>query len=332
MKLLTTIAALLALALPLSAQEIQILGTHPVRGSDARGAFRGTVTIDDRAQVTLRRVRGTAREAQRGTAAIDQKQLVLRLSKPTLTVRLERADTKTHITWVAAKKATRLTITMNKRESKAEFAKRVMDRPGAMKWLTNWNRGYVDKSAEIARSRQPTAEQVARFARDGGATILSLNGTLRGQESSWRDPQSGKRERVALDEFIPRLGLTHATIGMSASRAPSDAELVKVFRVLLDPTRRPVLMHCKGGSDRTGIIGALYQVEFLGYPKAKAKALMRRHMWAANEGTAIQGAYLDLYQKGTLRRLLEAAAVKIPARFQPARRSRSRRSKLSQPL
>jgi len=73
----------------------------------------------------------------------------------------------------------------------------------------------------------------------------------------------------------------------------------------------------------------LYRVEFLGASKAEAKAEMRRHMWAARGGTEIQGAYLDLYQPGRIRKLLAAARVKIPARY--TRRSRKKRSKLSQP-
>ena len=49
----------------------------------------------------------------------------------------------------------------------------------------------------IGRQRLPTATQIAAFARDGGATILSLNGSLRREESSWKDPETGRRERVA---------------------------------------------------------------------------------------------------------------------------------------
>ncbi len=41
---------------------------------------------------------------------------------------------------------------------------------------------------------------------------------------------------------------------------------------------------------------------------------MRRYTWTAHDGTEIQGAVIDLYRPGTIRRLLQEAGVQIPAR------------------
>ena len=114
---------------------------------------------------------------------------------------------------------------------------------------------------------------------------------------------------VNLRRFIAEQGLRHETFSLSASRAPTDDELQKIFWLLRDDSLKPILLHCRGGSDRTGVIGALYGIEFLGQSKEQAKATMREHMWAASGGTEIQGAVVDLYQPGRLRTLLNRFAV-----------------------
>jgi protein tyrosine phosphatase (PTP) superfamily phosphohydrolase (DUF442 family) len=157
-------------------------------------------------------------------------------------------------------------------------------------------------------------------ARRGLRTLLSLNGAQ--DDPMWYVPgrdappalRRGGPRRVSVAEHARALGLDHVTLSMSASRAPSDEELVAVFRVLLDPARAPVLVHCRGGADRTGVVCALYAIEFQGLDKAEAKRAMREHMWAADGGTEIQGAYIDLYQPGALRALLarEAPELELP--------------------
>ncbi len=44
-------------------------------------------------------------------------------------------------------------------------------------------------------------------------------------------------------------------------------------------------------------------------------ALMRKHLWLSSEKTWIQGVYLQLYQKGTLTKLLTENGVAIPPRY-----------------
>lgn len=312
LSLLALTLTLLA-APPAAAQELTILGEHATSGREGERSFTGTLTIAPDARfAATRRYEDGAEEQRRGRARLDSKALVLEVEQPRATWRLVRKDTKDEVRWELREGSSLLVVPMGKKESKLETFTRALQRKDAANFLLENNRGEVDEG-RIERSRQPGPQDLLAFKQRGGKTVLSLNGR---QDERYRyQPPGGEEQRVVLEEFISQQGLGHEWVGMSASRAPSADELVAVFRVLLDERRHPVLLHCRGGADRTGVISALYQIEFLGVSKAQAKRTMRRHLWMAANGTEIQGAYVDLYQKGELRRLLQRHGVKIPARF-----------------
>ncbi len=253
-----------------------------------------------------------------GRAAIVGKDLVL-MAPDAAPRRYVRADAGGRVRWRCEGE----TLTEpGQAGNKASAMARALERGDSVgAWLAG-NRGVVDATPglEIHRSKEPTPADVVGWQKDEKVrTILSLNGAV-DDERSWTPPAVPGQprppaEKVRLGAFITSRGLEHPFVGMSASRAPSEEELVAVFRVLLDDARRPILIHCKGGSDRTGVISALYAIEFQGATKAEAKATMRRHLWLADGGTEIQGAYVDLYQPGTLTRLLERNGVSIPERL-----------------
>ncbi|HBP20945.1 MAG TPA: hypothetical protein DEA08_24560 [Planctomycetes bacterium] len=301
------------LTAPADAQELAILGEHATSGKEGERSFTGALKITPDARFTAaRRYADGAQEERRGRVRLDRKALVLEVERPRATWKLVRKDSDDEVRWELRKGALWLRVPMGRKESKLETFARALKRKDAANFLVENNRGVVDEG-RIERSRQPGPKDLLAFKQRGGRTVLSLNGR---QDERYRyQPPGGEEQRVVLEEFISQQGLAHEWVGMSASRAPSPEELVAVFRVLLDERRHPVLLHCRGGADRTGVIGALYQIEFLGVSKEQAKRTMRKHLWMAAGGTEIQGAYVDLYQKGDLRRLLERHGVAIPARF-----------------
>lgn len=313
------------------ADELELLGRHHLSGRIGGRDFSGSLEIrGDATYAGERRYADGAVEALAGRVAIDQRTLVLTPSgglagalggAATAPRRYERADDDRVVRWRLTLGDDVETIRQPEEdETKLEFVGRLLKRP-VLRWLFKDNLGVVDSraGAEILRSKQPTPNDLLRLqARRGVRTILSLNGDQDEDATLWEDtdPRDAPRGRkVNLRGFIADQGLQHEVLRMSASRAPTDAELVAAFRVLLDDSKKPILIHCRGGSDRTGIISALYEVEFLGVSKAEARKRMRKHLWMAADGTEVQGAYLDLYQKGTLRRLLQDAGVEIPARY-----------------
>lgn len=100
--------------------------------------------------------------------------------------------------------------------------------------------------AQAVRAAQPTPERLAAIqATYGVRSVINLRGE---KGADWYD------QEVAASR---RLGLVHIDYRMSAkdrfdkSRA---AELIAVMRA----APKPVLIHCNGGADRSGLASALY--------------------------------------------------------------------------
>uniref|UniRef100_UPI0013DEE074 dual specificity protein phosphatase family protein n=1 Tax=Pseudomonas viridiflava TaxID=33069 RepID=UPI0013DEE074 len=61
-------------------------------------------------------------------------------------------------------------------------------------------------------------------------------------------------------QWLGNSGITLISIPLHADRV-NDADVLRVLNTLqLAETRGPVLMHCKHGVDRTGLIAAMYRV------------------------------------------------------------------------
>ena len=65
------------------------------------------------------------------------------------------------------------------------------------------------------------------------------------------------------------LGVMHYDYGISANRDVSDEDLNAIMDILRDAPK-PILIHCKSGADRTGLIAALYQYALGGRNAEKA--------------------------------------------------------------
>lgn len=50
----------------------------------------------------------------------------------------------------------------------------------------------------------------------------------------------------------------------------SAAEAARFLRIVTDPKRTPVLVHCQHGADRTGTMCATYRISVQGWTKAEA--------------------------------------------------------------
>lgn len=63
--------------------------------------------------------------------------------------------------------------------------------------------------------------------------------------------------------------INHYSIGFSASKLPKKKDLLRVFDIL-DNTEYPLLIHCKEGADRTGLISTIYKLHYQKMPLEKA--------------------------------------------------------------
>jgi protein tyrosine phosphatase (PTP) superfamily phosphohydrolase (DUF442 family) len=131
--------------------------------------------------------------------------------------------------------------------------------------LTRGNFGVVDRGV-LYRSAQP-GEGVDRMVRSLGlASILNLRG---GSED---DPWYAGEVRAAQSQ-----GVDFYDFPMNARRRPSRSELLTLLD-LFARCRYPLLIHCKSGSDRTGLAVAMYLMSRRGEPPDRARrAFSLRH-------------------------------------------------------
>lgn len=100
---------------------------------------------------------------------------------------------------------------------------------------------------EAYRSNQPNVERLTDYVKKYGIkTIVNLRGASPGKK--WYE------DEVATAKT---LGVNYLEFGMSSSK-PLSAESGEKLIALLENAPKPILIHCKSGSDRTGLASALY--------------------------------------------------------------------------
>ena len=125
--------------------------------------------------------------------------------------------------------------------------------------LANFNK----VSEDLYRGAQPKPEGIRELKRLGVKTIVNLR-----LLHSDRD----EIKKAGLD--IKKGDIGYERIKMEAWDADED-EVVRFLKVIADPARRPVFVHCKHGADRTGTMCAVYRVVFQGWSKEDAVDEMR---------------------------------------------------------
>lgn len=144
-------------------------------------------------------------------------------------------------------------------------------------------------SPEAWRAAQPLPHQIRSLPRRGIKTVVNL----RGQTAS-----STYSNEVAACEAA---GLKLVDFKIRSRAAPTRAELLAA-RDLFSSLEYPILMHCKSGADRVGLMSALYLHTRHGIPIAKARrqlSLRYGHIRQADTGVLDQvfDAYLDYAAK-----------------------------------
>ena len=117
---------------------------------------------------------------------------------------------------------------------------------------------HVVVSGEVYRSGQMNAEQLARVIQNYGIkSVLNLRGT---NTSLWY------RGEI---ETADKLGVRHYDFDLSANREVGQAQMDEIIRTLR-AAPKPVLIHCKAGADRSGLVSALYCLAIKGQKPAEA--------------------------------------------------------------
>ncbi|MFC1884166.1 tyrosine-protein phosphatase [Thermodesulfobacteriota bacterium] len=108
----------------------------------------------------------------------------------------------------------------------------------------------------LYRSAQPTSEGMKNLKDIGVITVVNL--------------RSFHSDRDEIEET----SLAYEHIYMKAWH-PEGKEIIRFLRIVMDPKRTPVLVHCQHGADRTGTMCALYRIAVQGWTKEEAMIEMR---------------------------------------------------------
>lgn len=98
-----------------------------------------------------------------------------------------------------------------------------------------------------------------------------------------------------------RLGVNHVVAKMASSRLPWRSELSTLFeeldRIANDANLRPVLVHCSQGSDRTGLVSAIWLHDYRDVPLAEARGQLAfvPYMHVSFGEASAMGRFLDMY-------------------------------------
>lgn len=105
-------------------------------------------------------------------------------------------------------------------------------------------------SPALYRGAQPTSGGLAELSRFGVKTVVSLRAF------------HGDRLPDGVDLEYERISFK--------SWHPETEDVVRFLRTVTDPTKQPVFVHCQHGSDRTGMMCAIYRIVVEGWSKADA--------------------------------------------------------------
>jgi protein tyrosine phosphatase (PTP) superfamily phosphohydrolase (DUF442 family) len=146
------------------------------------------------------------------------------------------------------------------------------------------NRHSMD--GRLFRAAQPWPHQIARFAREGGRSIVYLRGGK--EHGSWPlEKEAAEAHGLRIEEFTAR-----------SREAPSKEALLEA-EAFFQRLQYPALIHCKSGADRAGFVAALYALVHLKRPAAEA---MRQLDWRFGHfgwsKTGILDRFFEAYRDG----------------------------------
>ena len=109
------------------------------------------------------------------------------------------------------------------------------------------------------------------------------------------------REEIKISQ---KMGVVHYDFGMSARDELDKERIEKVLDILLKAPK-PILVHCEGGADRSGLISAIweYAVEGKSAKEASEQLSWKYFHFSYLDGTeAMDKSFWKFVKSGTLKR------------------------------
>jgi protein tyrosine phosphatase (PTP) superfamily phosphohydrolase (DUF442 family) len=143
-------------------------------------------------------------------------------------------------------------------------------------------------AGRVYRSAQLTGRNLDTVLDSYGIrTVINLRGG--GAQDGWYRSETAS---------CAQRGVDHVDLSISAVRLPPPDELRKLLETF-DKARYPVLFHCRGGSDRSGLAGTLYLHLYQGVPldQAEARQLTWRYGHLSWGQAHPMNDFFDLYRQ-----------------------------------
>ena len=121
---------------------------------------------------------------------------------------------------------------------------------------------FQQVSERLYRSGQPREGSLSRLRALGIDTVVNLRGTSNRTRAEEAEAQA--------------LGLNYFNVALPNWGRPQDARVARVLQIIAAPESGRVLVHCKDGVDRTGMIVALHRMMHEGWAKDQALAEAER--------------------------------------------------------
>ena len=109
-----------------------------------------------------------------------------------------------------------------------------------------WN-NFHKVSDGVYRANQPSPSHLKSYKKLGIRSVLSLRGP------------ANQSYALFEEEYCKKLDLNLAYTPISSSSAPAPELLINIINVMRE-IPKPVVLHCKSGADRAGLVSALYLI------------------------------------------------------------------------
>jgi tyrosine-protein phosphatase SIW14 len=130
------------------------------------------------------------------------------------------------------------------------------------------------------RGSQPNGSDYRDLAAIGVKTVIDLQ--LDGPSKEANDAKAA--------------GMNFFRIGLTTSKAPTDAQVQQFFEIVTNPANQPVYVHCAGGRHRTGTMTALYRMTFDGWNAAQAYTEMKQYHFEGFPDHPVLRSYVYAYK------------------------------------
>ena len=140
------------------------------------------------------------------------------------------------------------------------------------------NFGKVNDS--YFRGSQPRGADYADLAAIGVKTVIDLQADGPSNEPG----------------FVKAAGMNFVRIGMTTTKAPTDAQIAQFFEIVNNPANQPVYVHCAGGRHRTGTMTALYRMTFDGWTPQQAYSEMKQYRFEGFPDHPVLRNYVYAYR------------------------------------